>query len=136
MSGWGASCIDIDLSNWAGKANVKIAFESVSSYGNPLFIDNIEISQFVDVGQNSENNKDLTIYPNPTDGSFNVELGSPGNYTKLDLVNHLGQLVYSTRLNAKDKTVLVNPENSWNTGIYFLKISGPGKVITKKVILY
>ncbi|RLD79081.1 MAG: hypothetical protein DRJ07_12255, partial [Bacteroidetes bacterium] len=136
MSGWGASCIDIDLSNWAGKANVKIAFESVSAFGNPLFIDNIEISQFVGVNEFGESEADLLIFPNPADGSFTVELGSPENYSQLDLVNHLGQLVYSTKLDGKNKIVSIHPEKDWNTGIYFLKVSGTGGIVTKKVILY
>jgi PKD repeat protein len=136
LRGWGASCITIDLSNWVGKANVKIAFESVSAFGNPLFIDNVEISQFVDVDELSESDNNLVVYPNPADGSFNVEIGSPENYNQLDLVNHLGQLVYSTKLDGKVKTILINPEKDWNTGIYFLKVSGTGSVISKKVILY
>ncbi|RLA58597.1 MAG: hypothetical protein DRQ89_15175, partial [Epsilonproteobacteria bacterium] len=136
MSGWGASCITVDLVNWVGKPNVKIAFESACFFGNPMFIDNVEISQFVDVDEFSKSDSDLLIFPNPTDGSFTVELESPEKYSQIDLVNHLGQLVYSTRLDGKNKTILIHPEKDWNTGIYFLKVSGMGDVITKKVILY
>jgi len=76
--GWGASCIDIDLSPWAGEHNVQIAFETYSFYGNPIFIDNLVISQYVGEEELRKTNE-VNIYPNPTSGKFTINL--PENHT-------------------------------------------------------
>lgn len=46
-SGFGAPCKTIDLSQLAGQPSVRLAFETVSYFGNPLLIDNVVVSQFV-----------------------------------------------------------------------------------------
>ncbi|MCK5789084.1 MAG: PKD domain-containing protein, partial [Chlamydiia bacterium] len=46
----GASCDSIDISAYAGSANVKIAFQGYDNYGNNLYIDNIQV-----IGVNTSN---------------------------------------------------------------------------------
>ncbi|MCD4680939.1 MAG: PKD domain-containing protein, partial [Bacteroidales bacterium] len=42
-NGVGSTCYDINLSQWVGNKSVKVKFESYCSYGNNLFIDDINI---------------------------------------------------------------------------------------------
>ncbi|NTV84307.1 MAG: PKD domain-containing protein, partial [Bacteroidales bacterium] len=42
--GWGADCFTLDLSQWAGDKNIRIAFESYNNLGNNLYLDNITVS--------------------------------------------------------------------------------------------
>jgi len=44
-SGYGSECNTIDISNWIGNIGVKIAFESYSFFGNPLYIDNVGLME-------------------------------------------------------------------------------------------
>ena len=39
-----ASCIEVDLSAYAGQPSVKIMWENISNYGNNLYVDNINIT--------------------------------------------------------------------------------------------
>ena len=76
----------------------------------------------------------LTLYPNPTDGTINLELEAPGNHT-IQLINILGSTVYNTTqyldynhsMNLKD----------FNKGIYTLILTHQrtGKSFSNKVVL-
>ena len=136
MSGWGASCFVLDLSQWAGKANIKIAFESYSGFGNPMFIDNISVSQFVGQNESIEEDVDFIVYPNPTGGAFTVEISNPEKYKTISLVNHLGQEVYTSELDGKQKRFMVEKQNEWSPGIYFIRLTGNVNSSLKKLILY
>jgi PKD repeat protein len=134
-AGYGASCIVLDLSPWTGESGVRIAFESFSSFGNPMFIDNVTISQFVGTEENELANKEVSVYPNPTNGTFNVVLPEGSVYTELDIVNYLGQSVYSDAVSEKDRQIQITPDAGWTPGIYFLRLSGNGISTTKKLIM-
>ncbi len=136
MWGWGASCISIDLSPWSGKSNIRIAFESWSAFGNPMFIDNIEIGQFVGLEDMGTHDEEVLIYPNPADDGFNILLTIPGKFRKAELVNHLGQLVYSRVLDTSRKQMRIPRGKDWATGVYFLTLSGRDVRVVKKISFY
>jgi M6 family metalloprotease-like protein len=54
-SGFGAPCQTISLNQLAGQLSVRLAFETVSYFGNPLFIDNVVVSQFVSTPETPSN---------------------------------------------------------------------------------
>jgi hypothetical protein len=135
MEGWGASCIALDLTPYTGKSGVRIAFETYSYYGNPLFIDNVIVSQFVGESEIAPDDSDLIVFPNPASGAFKVSLPEGHYYNELNLVNHLGQLVYTQKLNANEKNIDIRPASDWSKGVYFIKLSGNGESTSRKVIL-
>lgn len=135
LSGWGASCFTLDLSPWAGMANVKIAFEGYNNNGNPLFIDNVAVSQFVGQDELIGNTDDLVIYPNPNVGSFNIRLPEGHKFNKVRLINYLSQTVYKKIVNETSTTLEINLGNSVKPGLYFIQFGGNGKTITEKVII-
>jgi len=134
-AGWGANCIDIDLTPWAGQPDIRIAFESYSAYGNPLFIDNVTISQYVDVDE-IETSEDITVYPNPTTGNFNVIIPENIEIDNIQLVNHIGQVVYFKDIDHSAKSFEIRPQEGLSSGIYFLKSQGEGNLYINKVIIY
>jgi PKD repeat protein len=128
--GYGSGCVALDLTPWAGESGVRIAFESVSSFGNPLFIDNVQISQFVGTEENVITNEEVNIYPNPTTGTFNVVVPEGAGFTDMNIVNYLGQSVYSEQLSENDRTIQIEPGTN-----YFVRLTGNGNTTTKKIIL-
>ncbi|MCF6170359.1 MAG: PKD domain-containing protein [Bacteroidales bacterium] len=135
-TGWGAPCISIDLSPWAGQSDLRFAFETYSAIGNPLFIDNISVSQYVGIDNELENAGGVLVYPNPANGNFTVVLPAEGEFTEVQLVNFLGQTVMRTQLKANKNSLEIQRQADWKPGAYFLKINGPTETLTKKVILY
>ena len=132
IEGWGARCVNLDLSAWAGSADVKVAFESYSDLGNPLFIDNVAVSQFVGIQESNSNS--IQVYPNPTNGSLQIKLGND-TYSEIQLLNQFGQIIYKTTTNSKSTPVII-PDLGLSSGIYFVVARGTHGVSTVKVMSY
>jgi PKD repeat protein len=135
MAGWGASCIALELGDYAGKSGVRFAFESYSWFGNPMFIDNVTVTQFVGEEENMISDAEVMIYPNPTNGTFNIELPENAEFADVNIVNYLGQSVYSAPLTEAERKISINPEANWTKGVYFVRLTGNGQSVTKKIIL-
>ncbi|MDO8999224.1 MAG: T9SS type A sorting domain-containing protein [Bacteroidota bacterium] len=91
----------------------------------------------IGIKKNSLNNESISIYPNPTNGVLNIDfIISKVPNCKLDLINVLGQSVYTE--NIKESNSFIKTINTENivSGIYFLNISQNATIIiTKKVII-
>jgi hypothetical protein len=76
---------------------------------------------------------DLTVYPNPNNGSFEISIVNPGQSYKLDITDLEGKLKYSASGTDAPETIKVNqlPE-----GFYILKLTIDTQVVTKKVVVY
>jgi len=134
--GYGASCINIDLTPWAGIADVRIAFESWCGYGNPMFIDNVEISQFVGQDELTDTQNDVNIYPNPTEGIFKISLGKNNLFNHLDIYNQVGQLVKQIKIEDNSNSIDIKTADNWEPGIYFIKLTGRTENISKKIVIF
>lgn len=134
-SGYGASCIFVDLSPWAGMADIRIAFESVSGYGNPLFIDNIQISQFVGTNEETTGNNGFSVYPNPSNGNFTLLINSDEVYTDFTLFNHLGEVVHSEKIKDHNKSIVFAPSQKVSPGVYFIRLKGEQNTVTRRIII-
>lgn len=136
LAGWGASCNDIDISQWAGQPNVRVAFESFSFQGNPLFIDNMTISQFVGQEESLVDASDVKVYPNPSTGTFHIVLPKDHSFADVQMVNQMGQTVLQQTIVPGSNSVEIQSEQKLNAGLYFLKISNKSQRISKKVLVY
>ncbi len=135
IAGWGSSCIDLDLSEWAGQPNVKIAFETYSFYGNPLMIDNVTVSQFLSVEDVSNDKNEVKVFPNPNTGRFTVMLPDNYTYSEVSLVNQLGQTVFKRNTDGVSNIIEVEMGSGLEKGMYFLKVKNNNKEIVAKVLI-
>jgi len=82
------------------------------------------------------NNDALTIYPNPANDYFVVEIGD--NYVKnatLQIVDIKGSLVQSTTLGGSGNQLVVNT-TTWQRGVYIVSLSSDTKLIeTFKIVI-
>ena len=132
--GYGSSCNSISLNNWIGESNILIAFESFNSYGNPLYIDNVTISQYTDVNETADPNVGFTIFPNPTKDHLTVALDKNSSFTQVVILNQLGQTVFTKNIDTEN-TIGIDV-SSWTMGIYIIKLESGSKSVAKKVIVY
>lgn len=117
--------VDID-ENTAN--NTTITFSHLitdgTSSGN-LSFDIIIVREEVAIGENKL--ATVTLYPNPTSGSVNVELGEGVRATDIRLFNTFGQLISSTSVNSSVTTLDMS---QLPNGIYFVQIFNGNELIT------
>ena len=75
-------------------------------------------------------NEVLSIYPNPSNGQFNIEIGAVSN-AELKIYNLLGQEVYAQVLQLGQN----NLELTLNSGVYLATIKSSTQQITKKLVI-
>ena len=134
-SGWGSMCAIIDLSAWANKPNIKIAFETYNRFGNNLFIDNISIAATPEVGIKSMENQKIMIYPNPTSGTITVYSGQKVEDLTFTLFNAQGSLVYSHNIQSTSHLSETLNLGNMPKGVYLVKIAGNNTAEQQKLII-
>jgi hypothetical protein len=72
--------------------------------------------------------QDIVIYPNPSRGLFTIE--SPVGPTSLEVCNAAGQLILTSASGGGTRQLKLEP-----AGIYFLKITGPGVLLYRKLVV-
>lgn len=97
--------------------------------------DNFRIIEMASVGIAQINTKtDLSIYPNPFHTNINIELTDPIELVKVEVLDLTGRLIEQR---AFKNTSLIQFENEYQKGIYFLNVYGNGQLIqTEKVIKF
>lgn len=120
--------------------NVRFKFEYKSGVqGNNLFIDDININGTVGIVENSIEDANISIYPNPTNESSTISyhLNTKGN-VKIELFDVVGKKV--TEINNSNQgegdytATISKQDNNLSNGVYFIKFSIDGKIITRKVV--
>ena len=120
--------VDLDMTSFIGQANVYVKFKTVSGFGNSLFIDNVNIHYGSPVGINEPTTSSLLLYPNPANDFAVVHVnGVIPSYTKLEVLNTLGQVVYSAA--AKSNVDLTINTLSLNNGMYLYRLNSNGKIL-------
>lgn len=78
----------------------------------------------------------LNVFPNPSNGTFNVELGitTSGNFF-IDVESMLGQKVYSESVSMNKSGTLIIHLNNLERGIYLLTLSDEKDRYTKRIII-
>jgi hypothetical protein len=128
-------CAIIDLSAWANKPNIKIAFETYNRFGNNMFIDNISIAATPEVGIKSMENQKIMIYPNPTSGTITVYSGQKVEDLTFTLFNAQGSLVYSHNIQSTSHLSETLNLGNMPKGVYLVKIAGNNTAEQQKLII-
>lgn len=85
----------------------------------------------IGVNENALNNV-ISLYPNPSNGTFLISQSEKVKNLKLAIINILGEVVFECKI-LEFKTEIDLKEHS--KGIYFAKISNDKNSITKKIII-
>ncbi|MDE6307591.1 MAG: T9SS type A sorting domain-containing protein, partial [Bacteroidales bacterium] len=81
----------------------------------------------VKVANENEELAGVSVYPNPSNGVFNIELPVAGT---VEVFMSNGALYQRLALNAGNNTLTIN-----RSGIYFLRITGEGRAAIKRIIV-
>ncbi len=134
-NGYGSICNIINLDEWAGMQNVKIMFESYCRFGNSLYIDNVEISNHVGVGEDNQE-IDLAIVPNPNNGVFSLVSSQPCNKAVITVRDINGKSVYTKSISQPvdgfSETIDISNVAG---GFYFVEVRTENYSYVKKVVV-
>jgi len=123
----------IDLAAYIGNENVQVKFRNINGYGQPIYVDNINLGSTLGIEEVAT--EVLTFYPNPVQSSGNVFVRSKNNADiKLSVYNlqgkHIGTIFSQTN------TAI--PIQQWNlsTGAYLYNIKSNNKIKKGKLMIY
>lgn len=127
----------IDLSDFAGEPEVRVAFEAVNGYGNNLYLDDIEffLSNNLDPIALEENT--YRVYPNPSDGliraSFNL---LDREDVQLILYSIQGETLWQQVLPFTLNQTYELDLSSQPAGVYILRVNSPSINTSQRFIIY
>lgn len=135
-AGWGSDCYTINLNDYAGLSNLKIAFESYNMRGNYLYIDDVLIDFSIGVDEIIAQEQAFNIFPNPNNGRFTLTFNEDMEDVQIEIFNHLGQQIYllSSQDLIKGASMDIQLKEVSN-GVYLMKLSNEETNIQSKFII-
>ena len=124
--------------SWPGAINIGVVTNEDFKASSEIwrFFNQHTLSQTTEIIENlSQTN--LTLYPNPANGSFALELTlSKEENTNLNVLNSFGQLVFTENHSfvSGNNKVTIDLTNK-PKGIYFVKVNTASTVLTKTVVV-
>tara|TARA_B110000444_G_C18385103_1_gene386661 strand:- start:268 stop:558 length:291 start_codon:yes stop_codon:yes gene_type:complete len=84
------------------------------------------------LGVKNEIFEDFKIYPNPNNGSFEIQMTNLSAKTEIEILDLNGKIIYKNTYSNKNQNI--NIENI-SRGVYIVKANQNGYVRTKKLII-
>ncbi len=122
-----------------GQPSVMFSFENRSYWGGQLYIDNINIPEGSTLGVNiiSQDDGNVTLYPNPNNGTFTLALSNITEKCNVEIFNMLGEKVFTKTMYTQNDNIV--DMNTQPNGVYFYRvlkldgnIVGSGKMVIQK----
>lgn len=98
----------------------------VTTFGNGIYVGTITSTGIA----NKEKNNSWSIYPNPSNGIFNIDLEQQQNNSACIISNILGEEIM--QLNVTNKTTTSIDLSGYSKGLYFITLNGKTKKIVVK----
>jgi len=134
--GWGSACYVIDLTEYANKEGMQIAFETYNRFGNNLYIDNIAISRTTGTIEYADQLHSILIFPNPTDGLVSIVSNKQVDDLHLKVFNSQGSLVMQKELPSGSALNASVDLGGMPKGIYLFSIRGKNGIQQSKIVLH
>ena len=127
----------LDFSTWTNRGAVNMYGFIIENAGSPVIsITDLKFGGSVVLANNNANvvNDQVSLFPNPAKGSFNVDMTAMNNSdaASVKIMNANGLIVKEFSTN--NSTELVSTEDM-NKGIYLVQITSGNKIATKKVVV-
>ncbi len=109
--------------------------ESIVAIKDTLFSTRKQVKNHIESNNNIEGLDDLseniTLYPNPNTGSFTIQTNNWEGIQQIQVINPLGQVVYTVR-NPEINTINLYPGMK---GTFFVRITTSTKTVTRKILV-
>ena len=82
-----------------------------------------------------DNSESLFIYPNPSQGSFNIDFNEPIHNSSVKIINTLGKDVYEMFIGSDFKQTLQIASDKLSKGFYFVLVSNGERQYAQKILI-
>lgn len=108
----------------------------VQGEGDNVFIDNISILNTTSVAKVPESRESVQVYPNPSEGRFNVAVNGPKGEINLKVYSLLGNVVYSSLRNQSGGNFTRQLDLSGiPSGMYILSVETGNKTTNQRILI-
>ncbi|MGI8892545.1 MAG: T9SS type A sorting domain-containing protein, partial [Bacteroidia bacterium] len=105
---------------------------SISGFGAATY-EIVSPDYFTSIQENAINNDNINIFPNPGNGIFHISSNLQDSDTDLEIINLLGNIIYTCKLNTNRMKIDINHQKA---GIYFIRIKrNKETILNKKIII-
>jgi endonuclease I/chitodextrinase len=115
--------------NISGDVIISITDNSTTS--NRVAFDDLSWTCFSDLGIENLSQKDFKIYPNPSNGNFNVIFDDSNGLHSVEIISLLGQKVFENN-NVQSSSISVT---NLQKGTYLIKVTKDSKSVVKKIVV-
>jgi hypothetical protein len=123
----------INLSGFAGQAELILSFTSVSNFGNNVYVDDIDISDLSTGVLEPIASNLFSVYPNPADDKITI-VNSQSEIKSIEMYDVLGQKVYSHNPGISSRQITLDVSGI-SPGIYLLSVNENNLAGTKKIVI-
>ncbi|HEY1045486.1 MAG TPA: M43 family zinc metalloprotease [Bacteroidia bacterium] len=128
----------INLAFAQNEPNAMFMIEVESDAGGPLYIDNINVSQYNTGIEPVIYSKDLQVYPVPAHNQANLSFDAGvGGVAQIEIINTLGQIISSRNYEVNEGVANVSMDVSAlsSKGIHFIQVNINGVIYQATLIL-
>jgi hypothetical protein len=127
--------IFIDISEFAGFEDIRVAFVATNQNGSDFFIRNIEL--FDTKSQPIRISTPFKVYPNPAKDIFKIQFNLPQiESVQVSLYDIMGRLVYEgTYDRILNQSISLYTHNE-NSGTYILRVQSPSFKSAERIIIW
>ncbi len=147
------------IASVSGKYQIRISKNGVKDWSTPLIVtvnnckesdinagkepltdsanDSSIISSVTNYEMGTENNFEINIFPNPTNGNYFIELGNENSEEdnfEIVVTNTIGQTIYRKYSTFSAKKEEIRFSENDPGGIYIVNVKAKNKIATKKII--
>lgn len=125
----------VDLTPFVGQTIV-IRFVGVNGWGNNLYIDNVNLLNFVGV-QPSVGDLDIQVYPNPSTGLFEMQISSlPIGDASMTVHDLTGRQVWAKDIVGSGSSFQSRIDlSNLSKGVYYLRVDAEGMRAVQKLVV-
>lgn len=132
---WRTEIINLDVID--PLFDVIISFNNWGHYGQPIYLDNINIQSTTNVKMEQLFvNPKLMMAPNPASNQFTlaIEGGAKNEVWNLLITDHLGKVVLQDKIISSNQNNVIDI-TSLSAGVYMVQVMNNGTVLNKKLVV-
>ena len=122
----------VDISSYIGQ-NVIFRFINITGYSNSTYVDNINVTSDLSIGENDQVH--FNIFPNPTGGKATLSISNElGSDSLVVITNQVGQTIQVIEREAFLNNQLAIDLSNYQRGVYFVTVYTDDLKTTKRIV--